>query len=199
MGSNFWRKLRFSLMYWRDPPWDSEISPPELVEFIGSHPPGAALDLGCGTGTNTLTLVESGWQAVGVDFAPPAIRRAKRKAHKAGLEVDFYVADVTKLDFIKGPFDLILDVGCFHAIPPERQAAYRANLERLLSPGGDFMLYLFYRQPGSAGPGVLPEEIEAFRSFLEVYRREDGTNLGERPSTWFWMRRRPEQPGILGR
>ncbi len=36
-------------------PWDSGVPPPELVSVVegpGALPPGRALDLGCGTGTN---------------------------------------------------------------------------------------------------------------------------------------------------
>src|SRR5689334_21905005 len=50
------RRLSFNLWYFRNPPWDSGISPPELLEFIQTHPAGKAIDLGCGTGTNVITL-----------------------------------------------------------------------------------------------------------------------------------------------
>jgi SAM-dependent methyltransferase len=198
MFSSFWRKLRFTIRYWSNPPWDSGVAPPELTEFIQAHAPGSALDLGCGTGTNCLALAEAGWRVTGVDFAANAIRRARQKAKKSGLEADFHVADVTRLDLLNGPFDLILDIGCFHAIPPALQADYRSQVQRLLAPTGTYMLYAFYRQEGAGGPGVIPEEIDAFQAFLEVTRREDGTNRGERSSTWFWMRRtRTGQAGIL--
>ena len=77
-------RLFFTWMYRRGrTPWDTGISPPELVEAVegvGAMPPGRALDLGCGTGTNCLYMARNGWQAIGVDFAAPAITRAKRKA-----------------------------------------------------------------------------------------------------------------------
>src|SRR5579885_2975421 len=78
----------FTIMYWRGrPPWDTGISPPELVEAIEGPqalPPGRALDLGCGTGTNALYLARHGWQVTGIDFAAPAIEQARRKAQAAG-------------------------------------------------------------------------------------------------------------------
>ncbi|HZD55845.1 MAG TPA: class I SAM-dependent methyltransferase, partial [Anaerolineales bacterium] len=67
------RRIFFNLWYYREPPWDTGISPPELLAFIESHPAGQALDLGCGTGTNVITLARNGWQVTGVDFAPRAI------------------------------------------------------------------------------------------------------------------------------
>ena len=34
-----------------DMPWDSGITPPEIKDILAERPPGAALDLGCGSGT----------------------------------------------------------------------------------------------------------------------------------------------------
>src|SRR2546426_628882 len=65
----------FSLWYWlpRRPPWDTGIVPPEVERFVASHPPGRALDLGCGTGTNVVYLADQGGTAPGGDFAGRAV------------------------------------------------------------------------------------------------------------------------------
>ena len=71
------RNLLFELRYLLgDTPWDTEISPPELINFLETHPPGRALDLGCGTGTNALTISSYGWEVIAVDASHLAIRRA---------------------------------------------------------------------------------------------------------------------------
>lgn len=112
-----WLKhLYFSLLYFRKPPWDTQVSPPELMEFIENNPPGHALDLGCGTGTNVITLAQHGWQVIGVDYVKRAIRRAKFKASQAGVSAEFIVNDVTRLKDVEGVFDLVLDIGCFHSL-----------------------------------------------------------------------------------
>ena len=69
------RRIYFNLLYlFTRPPWDTGVSPPELYDFIENHEPGRAIDIGCGTGTNVITLAQAGWQVTGVDFAPASGR-----------------------------------------------------------------------------------------------------------------------------
>jgi len=185
---NLLRQLFFRAWYYRRPPWDTNQTPPELLDFIASHPPGRALDLGCGTGTNVLALAQNGWQATGVDFVPRAIRAARGKARRAGMtagQVEFRVDDVTRLTGISGPFELILDIGCFHSLSPQGMARYRANLRRLLAPGGTFLLYLFFRSQGSAcGSQATESDLEPFSEFLTLVNRQDSTERGLFKSSW---------------
>ena len=155
------RRLRFVWRYLRgDAPWDSGVVPPEIVAWIAAaegngRPPGHALDLGCGTGTTSLYLAARGWEVVGVDFAPNAIWRARRKARRAGLSgrATFLSADVARPELLAGagPFDLLIDVGCMHGLSAEQRPLYAANLARLARPGAAYLLYAFMPRP--AGPG----------------------------------------------
>ena len=112
------RRLEFDLWYLFHPPWDSGVSPPELFEFMAEHPAGRAIDLGCGTGTNVITLAEHGWQVTGLDYSPRAIRIAARKVRRAGAGSATSLRCVMSLGCpgIDGPFDLALDLGCFHGV-----------------------------------------------------------------------------------
>ena len=175
-------------MYLRRPPWDSGITPPELYEFIASHPAGRALDLGCGTGTNVISLAQNGWQVTGVDFIPKAIRIAKRKAKQARVNADLRVGDVTDLIGVKGPFDLALDIGCFHGV--ENRAAYLDELDRLLAPGGHWLLYGFFK-PAShlSGPGLAEADLDLIHARgFSLLSRTNGFDKKQRPSAWFLFR-----------
>lgn len=183
------RSIFFSLWYLlRKPPWDTGVSPPELLAHIANHPPGRALDLGCGTGTNAITLAKHGWQVTAVDFALPAIRSARAKARRAGVQVDFRAADVTRLEDVHGPFDLVLDIGCFHTLDQAGKQRYVANLKRLLAPGGVFLLYAFFKEPGAEGSGLTPADLDLLDDALQLEQRVDGSERGLRASSWFTYR-----------
>ena len=181
------RRLLFHYWYYRQPPWDTGISPPELLDFIQKHKPGRAIDLGCGTGTNVITLARSGWRVTGVDFAPRAIKLARQKLKQAGVQAELAVKDVTKLDGIHGPFDLAFDLGCFHTIPQESRLEYLNQLNRILAPNGFWLMYGFLVSDDSqARHGLLEADLQQISSQLTLLSRQDGfDNHKEKSSAWF--------------
>jgi SAM-dependent methyltransferase len=181
------RRLWFGLWYWlpRRPPWDTGVTPPELERFVASHPAGRALDLGCGTGTNVVYLARHGWSSVGVDFAGRAIAKARRRAREAGVACTFLTGDVTRIA-VPGSFDLALDIGCLHSIPPGGRAAYAAGLARVVRPGGTYLLYAF--APGGPAFGLTSEDVRTtFAGAFDVVGVEEGKG---RPSAWYTLVRR---------
>jgi SAM-dependent methyltransferase len=191
LGLHRWR---FAWMYLRRrTPWDTGITPPEVMAFLDNVPPGRALDLGCGTGTNALTLTRRGWQVTGVDFVPAAIRKARAKAAAAGLAIDFYAADVTALDFLPGPFDYGLDIGCLTSFSPAQRARYAAHLARLLAPGAWYMLYAWL--PRLWKGRTVGISVEAADALLQPHFVKDRVVVGEERgfgSAWYWYRRRAD-------
>jgi ubiquinone/menaquinone biosynthesis C-methylase UbiE len=182
---NFLRRLQFNFWYFRNPPWDSGITPPELFEFIQSHPAGRAIDIGCGTGTNVITLAKTGWQVTGFDFAARAIQIAKRKAKKAHVQANLFTDDATSMKKVTGQFDLALDLGCFHGI--ENKADYLTQLDRILAPNGFWLMYGFFKpSPDPTDPGLVDSDLGMIsaQTFTLLLRR-DGFDKRERPSAWF--------------
>jgi len=185
---NIFNKFLFYLSYFRKPPWDTGISPPELFDFIKSNPPGKALDVGCGTGTNAITLAKHGWQVTGIDFIPHAIKKACSKARKENLFVRFIVQDVTRLYQLTDKFDLILDIGCYHSLPVFKLGVYSDNLNRLLAPEGVYLLYGFCDKSDS-GAGLTPTHFQALEKHLNLTRRENGFDH-QHPSAWLTYQRK---------
>ena len=191
MGCRSWSfDLRYLL---GQPPWDTEVTPPEVIELVegGDLPPGRALDLGCGTGTNSIYLARHGWEVVGVDFSVLAIRRARRKARQARVDCQFHHGDVTDLSFLADPFDLALDIGCLHSLSPEAWGRYAAEVARLVRPGGLYLLYAFAPRPDRSIPrGIAPEEVRnLFTPAFAVEREEGGKDPSGPRSAWYWLRR----------
>jgi SAM-dependent methyltransferase len=183
---NLFCRFLFQYWYFGHPPWDTGISPPELLEFIENHKTGRAIDIGCGTGTNVITLARAGWVVTGVDFAPRAIKLAKQKASKAGVQTAFFLKDVTTLQGINGPFDLAFDLGCFHGIPQDGRTKYLAQLDRILAPGGFWLMYGFLKPDlDPRGTGLVESDIEQILTHLAIIWRRDGFDQRERTSAWF--------------
>ena len=183
---SIFRKIKFNNAYiFKNAPWDSGISPPELYDFIAAHPAGRAIDIGCGTGTNVITLANAGWDVTGFDFAPTAVRTAKRKIQTANVQAEIFVDDATRMQHAKGPFDLALDLGCFHGI--ENKADYLTQLTRILAPSGFWLLYSFLNQDTpQTGPGISDSDLDLIqRHGLTLVSRKDGFDRRELPSAWF--------------
>jgi len=183
---NLFRRILFQYWYFRKPPWDTGISPPELLEFIQTHRPGRAIDIGCGTGTNVITLVRAGWDVTGVDFAPRAIKFARQKLKRAGVRGNLLIRDATKLQGITGPFDFAFDLGCFHGISQNGKPKYLNQLDRILAPNGFWLMYGFLKSDSlQAGSGLLETDIDLISSRFSLVSRRDGFDNGSRPSAWF--------------
>lgn len=183
---HFFRRAKFETTYlFGKAPWDSGISPPELYDFIASHPPARALDIGCGTGTNLVTLANAGWQVTGFDFSTRAIRAAKQKLEKAKVQASVFVDDATKMKQVYGQFSLALDLGCFHGI--ENKADYLTQLTRVLAPNGFWLMYGFFKtDPLQSGPGLVDSDLNLISArALTLVSRKDGFDKRERPSAWF--------------
>lgn len=184
-------------------PWDTGITPPELLEAIENPPaelPRRMLDIGCGTGTNCLTLALRGWHTVGVDFAPIAIATAIQKSQalsddiaRAGGSVRFLVVDVTRLapPAPDERFSLLLDLGCLNGIPPARHADYAKMVAEQALPGALFLLYAHLPVDGRERPrGITPEELDSlFATAFQLERREMGSAPQGGQSMWNWLRR----------
>lgn len=153
----------YNTMYrFTKPDWDTGVTPPEVKSAIDQFAqPGRALDLGCGTGTSSIFLAQHGWQVTGVDFSPRAIELARDKAQRAGVELDLHLGDVSRLDFLREPFDLVFDIGCLHSLDRESRTRYAEQLRRLTHPGSKFLLFGFIRPAFFGSYHLTPEETRA--------------------------------------
>jgi 2-polyprenyl-3-methyl-5-hydroxy-6-metoxy-1,4-benzoquinol methylase len=106
---------------------------------------GRALDLGCGPGRNALFLASHGYEVDAVDLSETAIAWGEDRAHEAGVSVRFVCGDAFQLadTQLTGPYDVVVDSGCFHHLPPHRRVSYLALLDQVLAVGGHLALTCF--------------------------------------------------------
>ena len=154
----------FESSYLGTPAWDIGRPQPAIVRLAETGQiTGSVLDVGCGTGENVLYLAEHGYVAAGVDGAPTAIKKARAKAKRRGLNASFEVGDALNLPTPERQFDTVIDSGLFHVFSDDERPRFRESLGRVLRLGGTYFLMCFSdRQPGDWGPRrVTQAEIRA--------------------------------------
>lgn len=124
----------------------------EVVEGPDRLATGRAVDLGSGTGRNAIYLARHGWDVVGVEMSGYAVEVSRRKATEQGAPARFVQGDVTKLaDLdIGAAFNLFMDGGCYHTLPPGRRDAFGESVTAVAAPGARLIM-IGFRQSLSAG------------------------------------------------
>lgn len=151
----------------------SEIEKIVGLAIDGRIEPGAAITLGCGVGRETIYLAKKGFDVIGLDFSPTAIRQARRRAKAEGIEVPFVVDDLTNLRHVGGTFDLVTDFGALNDMNQEARDQYMENVLPLTHPGSRYLMFCFDK--------MLPLD-EVNRRFSEHFRIEE---LERRPGSRF--------------
>lgn len=105
--------------------------------------PCRVVDLGCGSGSNAISLAQHGFRVTGVDFAGPAIAVARLRAAAAGVAIEFVIDDLTNLRRVVGPFDFVVDYGTFDDLDPRARERYVANVVPLAGLNSAFLLWCF--------------------------------------------------------
>jgi 2-polyprenyl-3-methyl-5-hydroxy-6-metoxy-1,4-benzoquinol methylase len=129
-------------------PWDGHVEVRSLRELVEGTaetpalPPGAALDVGCGTGNSSIYLARHGWHVTGVDFMTKALDKARAKARAAGVPVEFVQADVTHLGRagIGVKFQLIVDNGTLHGMSDADRDLYVREITAAAAPGARLLI-----------------------------------------------------------
>jgi tellurite methyltransferase len=86
----------------------------DIADFYRNLKPNSIiLDVGCGEGRNAIFLTEHGHRLDAFDLSEAGIEKAKTIANNKGLEVNFFVCDLSEFVFEK-EYDVILSHGVLH-------------------------------------------------------------------------------------
>ena len=66
--------------------------------------PRSILDVGCGTGSHSIILSKRGYDVTGIDLSRVMIEKAREKAEKEKIRVEYYVQDMRNIK-LKRKFD----------------------------------------------------------------------------------------------
>ena len=149
-----------------------------LVAEVATLAPGRALDLACGEGQNAIWLARLGWEVTGVDFSEVAIAKARSRADRDGVRVEFVCADLLEYEPGLGAFDLVLVLYIHTPAVARRQVLSKAAAA--LAPNGTFVLVghdLTNMTDGVGGPSdpdllFTPDDIVAELPDIEIEKAE---------------------------
>jgi SAM-dependent methyltransferase len=124
---------------------DSKIEGLVEVAIDGRIEPCKAITLGCGTGRETIYLAKKDFDVIGVDFSRTAIKKARRNAKAAGIEVRFFVDDLTDLQTVEGTYDLVTDFGALNDMSQKSRDLYIENVLPLTHEDSYYLMFCFDR------------------------------------------------------
>lgn len=114
-----------------------------VVEMAKIKPGDKVLDVGCGTGSLTLTAGNcagvSG-SACGIDASPEMIDVARKKTNRSGCKTFFEVGLIEKIAYADATFDVVISRLVIHHLPDDLKRRGFTEIYRVLKPGGHFFL-----------------------------------------------------------
>ncbi len=114
-----------------------------VIELAGIKPGDRVLDVGCGTGSLTLTAQTAAGpsgQVYGIDASPEMIEVARQKATRTGLPVHFELGLIEQLDLPDAAFDVVITRLAMHHLPDDLKRRGLAEILRVLKPGGRLLI-----------------------------------------------------------
>ena len=164
----------------------------ESEPAVGPAPEGRfAVDLGCGSGRDTIELLRRGWRVLAIDAEPAAIEKLTARADlPAGAELTgrvarFEAADWPRCDLVNSSFSLPL-------VAPDDFAPVWRRIIGSLNPGGRIACQLYGPRDSWAGrPGMTFHDRTAIDALLdgldgEMLREEENDSTTPRGKAKHW-------------
>lgn len=136
------------------------------VNLAQLRPGEDVLDVGCGTGALTMEAkrrVGARGRVCGIDASAQMIARARQKAARDGLGIDYQVAAIERLPFPDHTFDVVLSSLMMHHLPDDLKRQGLAEIARVLKPSGRLLILDAARPAGPWHSDIhnLPELMRA--------------------------------------
>ncbi|KQC07172.1 MAG: methyltransferase type 11 [Smithella sp. SDB] len=177
-----------------DIPWDIGHPDFNLIEVVTQRPIPSCkvLDIGCGTGYNSIWLAQYSFQVIGTDTSDIAIEKAKEKASHADVKCEFLIIDFLKNKVEGAPFGFIFDRGCFHVFGSEDdRRKFAQNVAAHLDENGLWLTIIGNADEHRQGNGP-PQRtatdivlaVEPYFCILLLTSSHFGSNHSRPPRAW---------------
>jgi 2-polyprenyl-3-methyl-5-hydroxy-6-metoxy-1,4-benzoquinol methylase len=186
-----------------DLPWDHNMVDFNLVETVSKSgiEPCKVLDIGCGTGDNSIWMAEQGFSVIACDFSETAIKIATEKAARKGVSCQFLVADFLIDEISSSPFGFIYDRGCLHCIDDfSEKSAFAEKVSNLLGPGGLWLSLVGNADeskrdegPPQLSAAELVSIVEPFFEIISLTSGLFGSDQEAPPRAWICLLRKRER------
>jgi len=126
----------------------------KTINLACIQPGEQVLDVGCGTGTLAIEVacrVGTTGRVVGVDPGTQQIARARSKAARGNLPIDFQIGVIEQLPFLDQTFDVVFSTLMMHHLPAPLKRQGLAESARVLKPGGRLVIAEFKHKQERAG------------------------------------------------
>ena len=183
-----------------DTPWDIGKPDFNLIQTVTATPikPCKALEIGCGTGDNSIWLYQQSFHVVGIDASEVAIENAKEKALKANATCTFLVSDVLTSPIDGAPYGFAFDRGCFHTLASDKERRrFAEKVHGHLGENGLWLSLLGNADEQRDGPGPpqrtardIVNAVERYFEILSLVSGSFGSNRPHPPRAWVCLMRR---------
>jgi SAM-dependent methyltransferase len=146
------------------------------------------LEIGCGLGTMAMNWARNGAEMTAVDLNPTSIAQTRRRFDLMGLDGRIELMDGRHLDLPDAHFDYVYSWGVLHHSPDLGESLN--EMMRVLKPGGEFGLMLYYRRSilhwykTLYTEGFLHYENRFLGPLELASRYGDGARAEGNPHTW---------------
>jgi methyl halide transferase len=183
-----------------DTPWDIGKPDNNLIQTVTAMPitPCKALDMGCGTGDNSIWLSQYGFQVTGVDISEVAIQKALEKASNEDIECTFMVSDFLTNKIAGRPFGFAFDRGCFHSLnSDEERIIFAENVAGHLEKNGLWLSLVGNADEQRNRPGPpqrtardIVNSVEPYFEIRSLFSGRFGSNSPNPPRCWVCLMRK---------
>jgi ubiquinone/menaquinone biosynthesis C-methylase UbiE len=180
---------RYDLLVWLITLGRERVFREKLVNLAQLEAGESVLDIGCGTGSLAIAAkrrVGQSGTVIGIDASPEMLVRARKKAMKAGANIEFRNDVAEALSFHDAQFDAVLSTVMLHHLPDEARKQCAREIRRVLKPGGRLLAVDFGGAP------------EGRRSLIAHFHRHAIFDLREAISVFEDVGLRPIESGAVG-